>query len=972
MPLIRTFSLVLLLAATAAALDPARRISQYGKRSWRVEDGLPHTYVMSILPGPDGYLWIGTDEGLARFDGLTFRAEDVEPALHLSKRWILRLVRGRDGSLWIGAYDGWIYRVRNRRVEARFNAGASVFALLEDRAGTMWASTRNGVARIVGDRLEYLPGFKRPPDTAWETLAQDARGSIWIVTIDGLFRYNAGGTLVARSGGEYGAVLSVYSSGGDVFLGSSQGLFRIGETHRPAATAWGGITAPVVTMLRDRQHNLWVGTWGNGLHRISADGDETWTSREGLPDDFVRTLHEDTAGNLWIGTRTGGLSRWKDTPLVSYGMPEGLAGNFASTVVPAEGGNVWLGTWRGGIYRFRSEAFEPQPSPLPTLFLTVRALALDSNGRPWIGNWEGLSGRIGSSYRHFGESDSPYLHVSSIVFDRKGRLWLGTSENGVFLFPDGTPGPGGRSYLGDLPVTSLLEDARGGIWAGTDSGVRFFDPGKEAAGFVPVSSGKGEEIAAVSADTSGRIWAATMPGQICLVSPDRGCLGPRHGLPGYPLYRVVDDGRGSLWLSSARGVLQLSVEAVERALDGRAGRVEIAWYGQHDGMRSIECHRLSQPSGGLAADGSVWFATTHGFVRIFPDRVAQAPPPLVDVEGVSVDGRAAQLGTEVVVPAGAHAIEVRYTALEFSSPEKVRFRYRMEGFDPDWVDAGEDRTIRYNGLPPGSYRLSIAARAGVGAWSEPVAAASLRQMPRFYQTGWFAALAAAAIGLLITAFVRWRIHVARGRYALVLAERNRISGEWHDTLLAGFAAISWQLEEALSRMESLPGALKDPVSLALKMLAHYRAEARRVIWDLREDGLETAALPEAVRLSLEKLVSGTSIQPEVTVRGGETRLPAEHERNIVRICQEAATNAKRHGSPNRIEVRMDFAPGKLTVTIQDDGRGFDTTSRAGLRSGHFGLAVMEERAQRIGGRLRVESRPGNGTLVEAEVPIRPA
>jgi signal transduction histidine kinase/ligand-binding sensor domain-containing protein len=970
---IRWLLLILLGAALAYGLDPGRRISQYDKRTWRVEDGLPHTYVMSVAPGLDGYLLVGTDEGLARFDGLQFSPYDIDAHLRLSKRWILRLARVRDGSLWIGTFDGWMYRMRDGRVLDAYDAGASVFSIVEDDGGTIWASTRNGILQFANGRFHYLKGFKRPPDTAWETLSTDGRGAVWIVTIDGLFR-SRGGVVerVAASGGAYGSVLSVKATGRELFAGTSTGLYRIYEASGVSLKRFGDIAAPVVTMHADRRGSLWIGTWGNGLHRLSASTAEAWTSREGLPDDFVRTLYEDPDGNLWIGTRAGGLSRWKDTPILAFGTPEGLSGNFASTVVPASDGSVWLGTWRGGLYRRRSGAIEPQPSPVPTLYLTVRALALDSQGRPWIGNWEGLNGLVGGVYRHFGDSDSPYLHVSAIVFDRRGRLWLGTSENGVFLFPEGVPGENYSAFVRGEGITSLVEDPQGRIWAGTGKGIRFLDPGATVPAFSEAASGNGEEIAAVSTDAKGRVWAATMSGRLCMALPDRGCLSARNGLPGHPLYRLVDDGAGSYWIGSPRGILQLATGDVDDVLEGRARKLPVAWYGQHDGMRSIECHRMSQPSGGRAADGAVWFTTTQGFVQIFPDRVKTAAAPKVRLEDLTLDGRSVPTSQDVEVPPGTHALEVRYTALEFSSPEKVRFRYRLEGFDPDWVDAGADRSMRYSGLPPGSYRLLVAARSGIGPWSEPLAAATVRQMPRFYQTGWFAALMVVLLAGVVLLVVRWRLHIVRARYALILAERNRISGEWHDTLLAGFAAISWQIEEALSRMADLPTQLRDPVALALKMLGHYRAEARRVIWDLREDRPETETLSDSVRVALERLAAGTAIETAVDVVGLERRLPAEHERNILRICQEAATNAKRHAAPHRITVRMEYANDRLSVVVSDDGSGFDPQSRAGLQSGHFGLAVMEERAQRLGGLLRLESRPGAGTIVETEIPFRPA
>lgn len=960
-------------ADCSLALNPTLLISQYQKRNWQVEDGMPHNYVMTILPGPDGYLLLGTDEGLARFDGVRFLPYDLDPSLGLSKRWVTAMIVARDGSLWAGTFDGGLYQWRNGKVIRRVEKGASVFAILQDSSGRIWASTRNGVMRSQGAGFEFVPGLGRPPDTAWNVLANGNHGAVWIVTNDGLFRCRDDVVArVAGSGSSSGKILAVHGeSNGEIEVGTSKGLFHIAESSNSAELLQqNGVSGPVVAILRDRDGSLWAGTWGSGLYRVARQQVHSWSSHDGLPDDFIRTLYEDIEGDVWIGTRSGGLSRWKDPILVPFGIPEGLRSDFAATVAQDPRGDLWLGTWRGGLYRFHNGKLARQPTPVPVLFLTVRALAIDPHGYVWIGNWEGLSRFDGTGYRHFAGVESPYRHVSAILFDRQGRLWIGTSDEGVFLFPTGEPSESLAARL--LPgqeITSFAEDAESNVWVGTSAGAGWISPANPTE-FTLVGGLPHDSVVGLSEDARHRIWASTLGGALWQLSTSKVVvLDARNGLPGYPLYRALDDGIGSMWVSSPKGILRIPIDQIDGALAGRTSKLEVTTYDKDDGMRTTECHRLSQPAGEKDRDGNLWFPTTKGFVQIHPTREPPSPAPQVFIEEAFRDGLALPPGQKIRCQPGSHTFEIRFTALNFSSPEKIRFRYRMVGFDPAWTSDSGTRAARYTQLPPGDYRFLVEASLPGGSWSDPPAAIAVQQLPLFYQTRWFLLLLGLVLAGAVSALFRWRVHIIKQRYAAVIAERNRIGREWHDTLVAGFSAISLQLDAALFQLGEPTDRVRDVLEVTRKIVHHYRAEARRVIWDLRDNRPDSESFVEAVSIALRRVTDQNHIEGQVSVIGEPVPAPKEVEHNMLRICQEALSNAVRHGHPRKLRLDVQYSPSDLKVRIRDDGQGFDPAVMQGLNSGHFGLTVMQERAQRLGGTLLVESRRGEGTVVEATVPI---
>ncbi|MBN9657262.1 MAG: hypothetical protein J0H49_03740 [Acidobacteria bacterium] len=1045
--------LLFLFALPCLALDPGLRLSQYHKKVWQIEDGLPHNYVNAIQYGPGGYLLIGTGEGLARFDGVRFTP--LAGTASIERQWVSSFAPGPGDAAWIGTYYQDLYRLENRQLHHVAHFGASLMGLFTDSSGALWISG-NGIHRR-DTRGSVAIGIGSSAGNSWHVFAEDPRHRIWIAAGGGLHFYDAGRVrTIARDGAPHGTFLSVMAGpDGVVWAGTSNGLYRVRESAGAfTLERQPGVNGPVVKTLRDRDGILWAATWGQGLYRLTAQGAEHWSTRDGLPDDFLRTLFEDHDGNLWIGSRSGGLSRWKNPLVEPFGVPEGLGGNFASAVMEAPGGGLWMGTWRSGLYLLRDGVLRQMPTPLPALDLSIRSLAPDGRGGLWLGTWEGLHHFDGHAY-----DPRVFIHgsVSALLLDRAGGLWVAGSS--LRYFPNGNPvsaanpaPPALRTATGKeranpatpgsaktdgaarpnpgperqrratpassteqptppqpeptpartapeseeagepnpvpprerrapgppaphpgqivLPATNticLLQDRQGRIWAGTDSGVAVFENGRPT--WIRKAQGLADEyVTSLTEDAQGRIWASTRGGFLALLRDGRATsLGTREGLPGHSLFKLLDDHAGSHWISSSRGILRIPSSQLEEVLTGRRKSIDAALYEQEDGLRTIECHGISQPSGWRDRAGSLWFPTAKGFVRIRPARVAHPPAPPVRIEEILAGAQ--PLAEPVELQPGTRDLEVRFTALRFSSPAHLRFRYRLEGNDPDWIQREGERSARYSTVPLGRHRLLVEAREPGGPWSEPVSV-TIRQLPRFYQTAWFFTAVLLALAALGYAFYRWRMYVLRGRYKAVLAERNRIAREWHDTLLAGFSAISWQLDATLTRLKEQPARAAEAVDVARQMVHHYRAEARRVIWDLRENEPVPESLQDAVARTMEQITAGTGVATKLEVSGSPGQMSSDLRQNALRICQEATANAVRHGKASNVLVGIQYTPEAVKLRIRDDGAGFDPKRTLSTPSGHFGLIVMQERARRFGGALHIESAPGNGTIVEADLPLQ--
>jgi signal transduction histidine kinase len=557
--------------------------------------------------------------------------------------------------------------------------------------------------------------------------------------------------------------------------------------------------------------------------------------------------------------------------------------------------------------------------------------------------------------------------VLAIAEGRRG-LWVGTAA-GLNLF-DGKNFTvfTTRDGLSNDSVWALLEDRAGDLWIGTDGGGlnRFRD-----GAFYAYKSGDGfssDIVLSLYEDRAGDLWIGTSGGLSRYRNGQFTSYTTREGLFDDVIFQILEDDSDNLWMSCNKGVFRVSKSELNDFAEGKRKSITSVSYGTADGMSSRECNGGIQPAGWKSRDGRLWFPTIKGAVVIDPNklRINEQPPP-VTIEQVIVDGQATGPSADLRLEPGARRLEFHYAGLSFLSSEKVRFKHKLEGYDNEWIDAGTRREAIYNNLAPGSYVFRVVACNNDGVWNEAGASFGFYLKPRFYQTYWFYLACALAISLLVWALYRLRIRQIRARFLAVLAERNRIAREIHDTLAQGFVGIGLQLEAVKANLVDPTEAARQHLDLAGNLVAHSLEEAHRTVWNLRSQSLEDGPLSEALSTIMKQLTEGARIEARMKVSGAERRLPIRVETHLLRIGQEAIINAVKHARAQNIEVELRFDAESVTLRVRDDGRGFDVETAPSTNEGHFGLTGMRERAKQIGGRLQINSTKGMGAEIALTV-----
>ncbi len=762
----------LLWRQAALAHDHRKAITQYGHDVWQTEQGLPQNSVQVIVQTRDGYLWLGTQEGLVRFDGVKFTIFDKRNTKQIQHNNIQALIEGRDGSLWIGTSGGLLRFHSGRFTAYTAQEGLShnsITALCEDRQGNLWIGTFGGGLNRFKDGhfTVYTTKDGLVNDFIW-ALREDHEGNLWIGTNGGLARLRDGRFTAysQKDGLAHDFVWSIYE-GRDrsLWVGTTGGLMRLRDGRFTTYTKKDGLSHEVVkAVFEDKAGTLWIGTDGGGLNRLAGGRFSSFTSKEGLSSDFVVAFYQDREGSLWVGTRGGGLNRFKEGKFLTYSTREGLSHDLVRAIYETQDGSVWMAT-KGGLSRLKDGRLTTYTTKDGLPSDVVTSLAEDHAGNLWIGSEGGLTRLRDGRFTNYNKKDGlSHNSVRAIHEDRAGNLWVGTRSGGLSCFREGRfTNYLGRGFPSNL-VRCLYEDQAGHLWIGGERGLTRLKDGQ----FTTYTTQDGlahDSVCAIHEDRDGVLWIGTYGGGLSRFRDGKFTnYTTREGLFDDVVFRILEDGQENLWMSCNKGVFRVSKRELNDFAEGRVQTITSISYGAADGMKSSECNGGSQPAGWKTRDGRLWFPTIRGVAVIDPNniRLNRQLPPVV-IEQMVVNHQPVELRQQLQLPPSEGQLEFHYTALSFLAPGQVRFKYRLEGFDRDWVDAGTRRTAYYTNIPPGSYRFRVIACNSDGVWNEAGASVEFDLKPHFYQTTWFYVLCALAISFTAAGLYRLRIKNLRAR-----------------------------------------------------------------------------------------------------------------------------------------------------------------------------------------------------------------
>ncbi len=953
---------------------PAQEPKRWAHQAWSTEDGLPQNSVHAVLQASEGLMWVATEAGLARFDGYSFQSsgDRATSAGAFPKDDLCCLAQDSVGGLWIGTSAGLV-RGHGRRF-ARIGGAGPVRDLAATDDGGVLALTAEGLVRADAH------GVRGVPVAGATAVSAAGNGSVWIFTPDGVMRYSRGVVDDGRIPGTWAGapVLGVTSAGDGVWLRTARSVVRTQPGATPSgapAQIWQvGRELPgtrVETILADADGGAWVGT-NRGLVRVSAKGGVSTPAPE-LSSASVLAITRDSEGDLWVGTETTGLHILRPQ---RFRTVAGLEDQAITSVVEATSGAIWLGTREDGLRVVRAERAEQEalvtrPEVSGKLASqVVLALAAGQANDVWVGTPDGLNhveanGRVTLVSSASGLPDD---FVRSLLVEADGSVWVGT-RRGLAHVAGGivdqvlTSEDGLRSEL----VGALLKTSEGDLWIATLDGLSRLHDGRITT-YTARDGLVGNVVTSLAADATGTLWVGTRDGGLTRFADRRFVAFGQAGLPASVESMVLI--RGSLWLGTRKGVTRVATAALAACAEvGTGCALAVSRYGYTDGLPSEDLAAVGHPAAAVTRSGELWFATPHGVALAGPgqeaDRNAPTPVVLERMEADGVDQPLAEVAP--VLPAGQRSLSFTYAGLSYRAPSRVAYRYRLEGFDSEWIDAGGRRTAFYTNLPPGPYRFAVQAAGGNGLWSDRPATVDFRILPPIYRRWWFYLLCLAVLGGLAYLVYDLRLRRVRAQFAAVLGERNRIAREIHDTLAQDLVGVSLQVEVVtqMVRRGNVEGATEH-LERTRRLVQEGIADARESIWELRATTSEGSLPSRLARLAERARERG--VPTELKIGGTYRRLPTRWESEILRVAGEAVNNSIRHAGATGITVTCDYAPELLLLRIGDDGRGFDP-SAAPPAGRHFGMRGMRERAENIRGDLQIESAPGAGTVVTLRVTL---
>jgi len=985
---------VLFLAGCALAPAAAQPVGALHHTGWFAGRDLPIGGVSRIARTPDGYLWLGTIDGLVRFDGVRFVTVNARSRPELASATAGTtdpLALDRTGALWIGRSDGALVRYRDGRfavIHAPAGEGPRIDQIVEDGSGRLWLLGGGRLFVWRGGRPAPAALPPEVPATGITGIAADSGGGIWLGTGDrGLWRIGGSGArqephphpprdprvrplLVTRDG-----TLFVAGDGMQVLRDGRWSEVRIGGRAIQPGSA---IDSP--------DGSVWIATAGDGLLHWHDGALTRYSVEAGLTSALAEDLLLDREGTLWA-TTDAGLDRFRASPFRTIGRDQLPFAVPLHTEGDANGG-VWAMSYetrRTHLLVNGAIVNESGPPSVTTIPGTDVLLTRSRGGGVWLfGLHDDRVYRIRDGLtRTVAASPGLAWRGPRVGFeDASGTLWLGSGGGGFGRVADFAYTPVDLPRSGPWPrVASITGDDRGDIWVSVRDTALYRIGPLTAVQRFDREAGLTEVLFNLTLQSGDTLWATTQSGSLVRL------------IGGRPAYLRIPDvvaalSAGSvvlvptpthLWLGTQGGIGRVRLDALHAAADGGERIPLPQWFGEADGLEVARTSRTNVRAGFVARDGRIWFATPVGLAVVDPENIPSNPvAPTPIIEDVRVTGRSGPAESSTRIAPDPERVEIHYTATSLRMPERVRIEYRLDGADRAWVTGGVPRVATYTQLRPGRYRFRVRAWNEDGVPSLREASLALHVLPSWHQTAWFsAALAAAVAGmgagvvvLLQRARQRRIEDRIRASFEATLAERTRIASELHDTLLQGFTGITLQLQAVQKTVANAAPATAEALARLLGLADSTLRGARQMVWDMRAPELEEHDLPDALERAARDAIGNQDIRIGFQVRGSRRRLAPAVETAAFRVGREAVLNAVRHASPAVIHVELELGDAELRVTVRDDGCGIAPAAiAAGANGGRLGVLGMRERAVRAGGSLDIRGSPGAGTTVSLVLPL---
>jgi signal transduction histidine kinase/ligand-binding sensor domain-containing protein len=978
--------------ASETAFGLATNLPGYFTRTWRTEDGLPNDAVSAVTQTRDGYLWLATYDGLARFDGVNFTRFDSSTTPEMHSTRVTSLFEDAEGNLWIGYETGELTRYRDGHFYTTdFHAPweqKKIQTIRADSSGDIWLL--NDAGTLADAKGRVIAGLNTNGAAGATALVSDSKGTIWADWSGNAYVLQQGALkqLPSRSGDYVKCICSGVDDGLWIIGQNYVSEWKDGQMFDKGQSPLG--QSAVEAMIQMKSGCLAVGTLDQGLFLIFPGRNVVhFNHANGFPDNWVRCLCEDREGTLWVGTGSSGLLALRQSRVTTLKPPDDWQGASVLSITRSRDGSLWAGTEGAGVYRFFNGQWTEfgADAGIPNPF--DWSVSEDPQGVLWVGTWGGgLCQKIGARFQPIAATGAATA-ATAILHGRKGVTWIGT-VTGLLKYQDGTVTHYGEKEGLVLPdIRALAEEPDGTLWFGMlGGGVGRLKDGVIKQ-FRQADGLSSDFVQCLHLDEDHALWIGTYGGGLnWLKGGHFSTVGVNQGLPNNYICAIEQDRSDNYWISSHAGIFRIQKAELIQCAEKKLSSVHPLVYGIGDGMPTLQCAGGFQPVSFRSDDGRLWFSTSSGIVVINPDdiKVNELAPP-VHLEKLVIDGRAegGLNGTNgpLQIAPGRQRFEFDYTGISFVSPEKMGFKYRLAGLDHGWTDAGTKRTVIYSYLPPGTYRFEVTACNSDGVWNHTGASLAFTVQPYFWQTWTFRIGSGLAAAALLTGAVwgisRWRIRQKLERLERQRAierERARIARDIHDNLGANLTRIS-----LLSQFAH--GELENPKEAAVQLDRIYETTREmtramdEIVWAVNPEHDTLDSVGNYLGKFAQDYLGSLGIRSrlDLPVQLPQWLVTAEVRHHLFLAFKEALHNVVKHANASEVSVSLTTTDHSFTLVARDNGRGFDPKTigekkrvEIGRSSGN-GLVNMRLRLEKIGGRCEIQSGPGTGTEIKFVVEL---